>query len=314
MDYFLGIDAGGTKTAAVIADAAGTERGRGAGGPCSLATGEYTQWTRSVRESARSACLAAGLPEDTRFRAVCAGVAGYSLKERREEFATILAEEISADRYDLCPDYEIAYWGASGGEPGVVVVAGTGSVAFGRNEQGETRKVGGLGYLFGDAGSGFALGKTALGQAIKSLNQDRKFPLADAVLSRIGAETIEDILAWTYQDFTPAKVAALAPIVGELADAGDETARLIIHTVAQIHSANASQLMRKLALPPNTPVYRLGGLWQISKHLRSLPFPPPLSSEQESEMTPRVRLCLAEPQHDAAMGAALFARQKAKGE
>ena len=320
MDYFLGIDAGGTKTAAVIVTAIqnlkskiqNQEIGRGTGGSCGLATGDYPQWTRAIRDAARNACRSADLPDDTRFRGVCAGVAGYSLKAKRGEFAAILAEEISADLYDVTPDYEIAYWGASGGEPGIVVVAGTGSVAFGCNAQGETHKMGGLGYVFGDAGSGFALGKTALGQAIKSLEQARKFPLADAVLARIGAETLEDILEWTYQDFTPAKVAALAPIVGELADAGDETSRRILSIIAQIHSASAALLIRKLALPPDAPVYRLGGLWQISDYLRSLPFPPPSSPEQEREMTQSPRLRLAEPLHDAAAGAALLARHKAK--
>ena len=314
MKLFLGIDAGGTKTAAVIADAAGTERGRGAGGPCSLATGDYPQWTRAVREAARSACQAAGLPEDTRFAAVCAGVAGYSLKAKRAEFTEILAEEISADHYDLTPDYEIAYWGASGGEPGVVVIAGTGSVAFGRNAQGETCKVGGLGYVLGDVGSGFALGISALQEAIGLLKGGRPYPLANAVIEETGARSLEDLLSWIYTDFSPAKIAALAPIAGRLADAGDTIAQAKMRSLVAGHIRQTSEVIHQLALPPDAPVYRLGGLWKSSAFLRSLPFTPTRSTENADSTTnvkPPQRN-LREPIHDAAIGAALFAQHKAK--
>ena len=302
MDYFLGIDAGGTKTAAVIADAAGTERGRGSGGPCSLATGDYPQWTRAVRDAARSACRAAGLPEDTRFRAVCAGVAGYSLKAKRAEFAAILAEEISADRYDLTPDYEIAYWGASGGEPGVVVIAGTGSVAFGRNAQGETHKAGGLGYILGDYGSGFALGRSALDITLQNLQARRSEPLSDSILAYLGAATEEDILSWLYEEFSPGKAASLAPMIGKLAARKDETACELLRDAAIAHRANTHQIRSRLLLPGETPVYPLGGLWQIGAFFREQFACPAWKSAHESEWSaPPLRYPIMEPRYDAAM-------------
>ena len=310
MDYFLGIDAGGTKTAAVIADAAGTERGRGSGGPCSLATGDYPQWTRAIRDAARTACRAANLPEDTRFRAVCAGVAGYSLKAKRGEFAAILAEEISADFYDITPDYEIAYWGASGGQPGIVVIAGTGSVAFGRNAQGETHKVGGLGYALGDTGSGYTLGIAALHEAIGALDGGRPNRIATAVLEETGARSLEDLLAWVYTDFSPSRIAALAPIAGRLADAGDTMAQAKMRSLITGHIKRVADIFHKLNLPPDAPVYRLGGLWSSSAYLRSLPFTPLRSPDTPNAAAKRPQRNFAEPLHAAAMGAALFARHR----
>ena len=313
MDYFLGIDAGGTKTAAAIADAAGTERGRGTGGPCSLTTGDYPQWTRAVRDAARMACRRADLPEDTRFKAVCAGVAGYSMKEKRGEFAAILAEEVSADFYDLTPDYEIAYWGASGGEPGIVAIAGTGAVAFGRNAQGETHKADGLGFLLGDAGSGFALGRAALEITLKNLQAKRSEPFSDAILAYLGAVAEEDILSWLYQDFSPGRAASLAPLVGQWAARKNETACELLRDAAISHRANVHQIRSRLLLSAETPIYPLGGLWQIGAFFREQFACPAWKSTKEAEWTAApLRYPITEPRFDAAMGAALFARHKAE--
>ena len=346
MEIFLGIDAGGTKTAAAIiatdykffvdregvgvrasdesnaADAATirnpkskiqNELGRGIGGPCSLATCDYATLTRSVREAARGACRAADLPEDTRFAGVCAGVAGYSLKSRRADFLAILAEEVSADCYDLVPDYEAAYWGASGGEPGVVVIAGTGSVAFGRNAQGETRKAGGLGYVLGDAGSGFALGRAALEIALKNLQSRHSENLSDAILASLGAASEEDVLTWLYQDFSPAKAASLAPILGKWAARKDETACELLREAAIAHRENVHQIRSRLLLSSETPIYPLGGLWQIGAFFREqFACPSWRASKEEEWAVPPLRYPVTEPEYDAARGAALFAHDKAK--
>ena len=321
MELFLGIDAGGTKTAASIiaiqnpkSKIQNVEVGRGTGGACSLAAGDYPQWTRAVRDAARNACRSANLPEDTRFRAVCAGVAGYSLKAKREEFAAILAEEVSADFYDLTPDYEVAYWGASGGEPGIVVIAGTGSVAFGRNAQGETHKAGGLGYILGDSGSGFALGRAALELALQNLRMKRREPLSDAILAYLGAITEEDILSWLYQDFSPGKAASLAPIIGKWAAQKDETACELLRDAAIAHRLNVHEIRSRLLLSSEAPIYPLGGLWQIGAFFREQFACPAWKAEKESEWAiAPLRYPVAEPQYDAARGAALYACNKWEG-
>src|SRR5438477_5692079 len=105
MRYYLGIDGGGTKTAAVILDSTGGERGRGLGGPGNLATNDDAALTESLHQAVRSACRAAGIPAGTRFDSVCAGVAGYSAADRHAAYLAILRAEVKADSYRLEPDY-----------------------------------------------------------------------------------------------------------------------------------------------------------------------------------------------------------------
>src|SRR5690349_3575922 len=153
MRYVLGIDGGGTKTAAVILDEARTERGRGFGGPCNIATCDDATLRASVGDALRGALEGAGLPQEARFASVCAGVAGYTARRRRADFARLLVEIVPAERYRVEPDFVIAYWGATEGEPGIIVSAGTGTAVYGRNAAGEACRVDGRGFLLGDKGS-----------------------------------------------------------------------------------------------------------------------------------------------------------------
>ena len=139
MRYFLGIDGGGTKTAALIVDESGVELGSGEGGPGNIANNEDRTLRKSLHAAVGAAREDAGLPESTRFASVCAAVAGYSAPQRLEAFEALLKTEILADHYSVVPDYIAAYWGATHGEPGVVVIAGTGAVAYGRNAEGQDR-------------------------------------------------------------------------------------------------------------------------------------------------------------------------------
>src|SRR5579883_624835 len=94
--YYLGLDGGGTKTAAAILDADGRELGRGAGGPGNVASNDDATLRASLRDATSEARGRAGLPAEASFAAVCAGVAGYSVPARREAFAALLRAEIAA--------------------------------------------------------------------------------------------------------------------------------------------------------------------------------------------------------------------------
>src|SRR5258708_2768069 len=137
MPYFLGLDGGGTKTAAVIIDESGTELGRGIGGPCNIATCDDATLRASVSGALESAVSNAGFTTEIKFESVCAGVAGYTAKSRRAEFLELIKVLTAANSYRLEPDYVTAYWGATEGEPGIIVSAGTGAVIYGRNEEGK---------------------------------------------------------------------------------------------------------------------------------------------------------------------------------
>src|SRR5450755_1457153 len=153
MRLFLGVDGGQSGTEALIGDETGRVIGAGSGGPCNHAgIGEGRQkLVRAVNESVGTACAQAGLdPGAVRFAAACFGMSGGP-----EDKRAILREILAADVLVVSDDAVIALTGATGGEPGIITIAGTGSIAFGRHADGRTARTGGWGYIFGDEGGGF---------------------------------------------------------------------------------------------------------------------------------------------------------------
>jgi glucosamine kinase len=311
MRYYLGLDGGGTKTAAVILDEAREELGRGQGGPCNIATCDDATLTASVRDATGEALRAANLPPETRFAGVCAGVAGYTAKQRRSDFARLLVSLVPADRHRVEPDFVIAWWGATEGEPGIVVIAGTGAVVYGRNAQGETCRVDGRGFLLGDKGSGFWIGRMALIQTMRRL--DHGEPLDEfhhRLLEHIGAADSDDLVSWVYHDFHPARIAELARVIGTWADAGDKRARTYILGAAIALDYMAYETRKRLKMPFfRTPVYRIGGLWSISAQLNRF-FEKLYNDPTRRKKRRKVSLDRYVSKHDAAYGAALLAMQE----
>jgi len=317
MNYVLGLDGGGTKTAAVILDRAGVEQGRGQGGPCNIATCEDATLTASLHDATRSALQDAGLSPDTRFAAVCAGVAGCTAKHRRADFARLLAAIVPADRHRVEPDFVVAYWGATEGEPGIVVIAGTGAVVYGRNAAGEARRVDGRGFLLGDRGSGFEIGRLALRSALRNLEHRRVWREDETgfhapteaekdfdrrLLAAIGAEDADDLIEWVYRDFQPARIAELAKVVGAMADEGNETASMLIQEAGYALRSSVTLALQCLQMPVDTPIYTLGGLWNVGDTLRQA-----FEHGSPRLIQPPVSLNVRAPKHDPAFGAALLA-------
>jgi N-acetylglucosamine kinase-like BadF-type ATPase len=311
MRYYLGIDGGGTKTAAIILDENKTERGRGHGGPCNIATCDDATLRQSIQDAVKAALSSARLPADTRFGGVCAGVAGYTAKKRRGDFQRLLEEIVPAERHRLEPDFVIAYWGATEGEPGVIVSAGTGTVVYGINGAGETCRVDGRGFLLGDRGSGFDLGRDALTRLIRLLDDRSELtPFDCRLLRHIGGTDADDVIEWTYRDFSPTKIASLASLIGSWADEGDLDAKSAVHMAGVELAELCGTAMQKLNMPiRNAPVYLLGGLWNISGHMRKH-FEAYLLYWGRVYFRQRPKQAdIREPKHDPSHGAALLAIQ-----
>lgn len=157
MRYVAGIDGGQTSTVAVVGDERGRVIGRGASGPADE-VGQGAQSPRmheALSEALRAARESAGLPGHTHFEAIVAGVSGYEGRVYGR------MPQLSATRFVLMHDAPVAHAGALGGLPGIVAIAGTGSVVYATDgEQGWT--LGGWGYLFGDEGSAFWLAREVL--------------------------------------------------------------------------------------------------------------------------------------------------------
>lgn len=316
MRLYLGIDGGGTKTAAIIRDECGVERGSGVGGPGNIANNDDRMLGKSLRSAVQSALSAASLPYTTRFTAACAAVAGYSAPQRLEAFEALLLMEVPADRYTVEPDYKAAYWGATHGGPGVIVIAGTGAVAFGRNAEGEERKEDGLGFLLGDRGSGFNLGLRVLRYTLEQMQAGTCDALATAVLQHTGAQSANEIVQWLYAEFSPPKVASLSPVVGELAEAGDEAARWHVAEMARRLRHSVRQVRHALWLPRDVSVYPMGGLWQLGSFFLA-EFADPCwrgtgRFALSDEAIPGGQFVLAQPADEPVVGAALLAERAAR--
>ena len=312
MRTFLGIDGGGSKTASIIIDEQGKTLGEGFGGAGNLANTNDLTLRRSVRDSVQSCIQQASLPPDIKFSAICAGMAGHSAADRREAFEGFLKGSFLAENYSVEPDYLAAYWGATEGEPGIIVIAGSGAVSYGRNEKGETCKEDGLGFLLGDRGSGFNLGIRVLRHTLEAMKTNRIDALSQAALSHLGAKTQGEILQWLYGNFSPALVAGLAPIVGALAETGDEISKGYLAEMARHLRHTVRQVRHTLVLPRETLVYPLGGLWNLGEFFKREFVDPQWRSSDGAVVAPEGLpggiFQIGTPKHDAAVGAALLAK------
>lgn len=232
MDLYLGIDGGQSSTTCFIGDESGRVLGAGSAGPCNHArSGEGLQkFTSAIRGSVCEALKAAGLSPDSGFTAACLGLSGGP-----DDKDALVRTLVPAKKYRVTHDAAIALTGATGGKPGIIVIAGTGSIAFGRNEDGREARAGGWGYVFGDEGGAFDLVRRALRAALRyEEGWGAKTALLDKFLRRCDALNANDLLHRFYGDEYPRdRVATLAPVVDEMAKTGDAVARGILEEAAQ---------------------------------------------------------------------------------
>jgi N-acetylglucosamine kinase-like BadF-type ATPase len=240
------VDGGQTGTTALIGDETGRIAGSGSGGPCNHvgAEGGREKFVRAIRECVAEACGRAGLRADQiRFEAACLGFSGGP-SDKRE----ILREILPAAALRVTTDAEIALSGATAGEPGIIAIAGTGSIAQGRNREGRTARAGGWGYIFGDEGGAFDLVRQALRAALRfEEGWGPSTSLHRELLAAAGAGSANELLHRFYTaDFPRSRVASFASLVDEAATAGDPVAREILenaaHELATLISAVREQL------------------------------------------------------------------------
>jgi N-acetylglucosamine kinase-like BadF-type ATPase len=243
--FFLGVDGGQSSTTAIIGDETGRVVGVGRGGPCNHvgAAEGRAKFVDAIQSSLQAACAQAGLKVGVRFTSACLGFSGGAADKQ-----SILSEILPTDRTRVTDDALIALAGATAGEPGLVVIAGTGSIAFGRDSRGRTARAGGWGYLFGDEGGGFWIARQALGAALR-LEEGWGVPtsLRARLLDATGARNINDLLHRCYTaEFPRPRVASLSVLVNHAAEASDPAALQILDTAAHELAQLAVAVHRQL--------------------------------------------------------------------
>jgi N-acetylglucosamine kinase len=161
MRFVLGFDGGGTKTDCVLMDASGEVLARSQAGPSNPLRVGFGAAINSVRDAARQALALASLPGDASAAAICAGLAGAGPPESAEKIRVLLGAEFPKSIVQVCTDIDLTL-AATGDGSVIVLLAGTGSFAVGRNTVGETARAGGYGSQIGDEGSAYDIGRRAV--------------------------------------------------------------------------------------------------------------------------------------------------------
>lgn len=241
---YLGIDGGGTATRAVVVDCGGVVRGRGTAGGANQEVIGADAAAEAIHAAARAALAEAGA--EPPVRAAWIGLAGVDSLDAAEVLRPVLAP--LAGHLRITNDGELPL-GALPGGVGVALIAGTGSVVLGRNAAGRTARAGGWGHIFGDEGSGYALGVAAL-RAIARAADGRGEPtaLTPAVLRVLEVDMPTALIARVHHTWDRPEIARLALLVVAAAEAGDDVARAILLQAAGELADQVRAVMRARAL------------------------------------------------------------------
>lgn len=261
MSYSLGFDGGGTKTDCVVLNARGEVIGEGHGGPANPLRAGYESAFDSLREAAAGAVAAAKI-RPAEVTSVCAGLAGAGRRAVVRRVMVFLSQEFPAAVAQVTTDLEVALETAAGTGPGVVLVAGTGSAAFGRNAAGETARVGGYGPLLGDEGSAFEIGRRAVAAVARSRDMDAPVTvMAEMISAALNCPDWDDLMLRVMKspdDVFP----KLFPVVADAANAEDSAAKEIMFASAIGLGNLAMVVIRRLGMNKETfPLVKCGGVF-----------------------------------------------------
>lgn len=303
-ELYLGIDGGQSHTAAVIADADGRVRGRGRGGASNHAErpGGRERLRAAIETSVGAALHQAGALalDQTEFAAAhCAMTGSADFKEE------IISGVLRARSLIVGHDSPAALAGALGGADGVVVIAGTGSVAYGERADGESLRVGGWGYLFGDEGAGFWIAAEAVRAAMRLVDRlGAETALHNSALDHFGVRTIERLEQAVYSEaITRDQLAKFSVVVHDAAKTGDAVARDIIERGATSLARLAARCIEGLRFEAedDPPVAPVGGVFR-GELMRE-------AFERElMKLSPAARV--VDPLFDPAIGALLLAYRR----
>jgi glucosamine kinase len=302
--HVLGIDAGGTKTVCLLADDRGVIVAEGRGPGANLhAAGELAveKVLHEVMEEAigdRSIAPAA----------ICLGIAGVDRDDEAQTVRAIMRRIGYKSRVLVVNDALIALVAGARDDPGIVIIAGTGSIVYGRNASAEAARAGGWGHMIGDEGSGYWIGREALAAVMRA--SDGRGPetaLTGEILANFSVDDVSRLPRIVYDREMPRmSVAALGPIVQMVADAGDAVATRILERAAEELVVGARSVTARLEMRGDPFNFFLaGGVFRVVPWLaEELP-------RRLVEVAPRsqVHLLTAEP----ATGAVWLALAEARG-
>jgi N-acetylglucosamine kinase-like BadF-type ATPase len=232
LDLVLGVDGGGTKTRAVIINSDNSLVGEGIAGPSNPLRVGIESATSAIQEAVNKACQAASI-ESKDILAAEFGLAGVRHDEIRKRMRESL-RPLGIGSVEVVTDAQIALFGATGGEPGVVLIAGTGSICYGMNSLGKKASAGGWGPLAGDEGSGSWIARRSLQMVAKASD------------GRSVTTSLKDAALNYKPSMTNDRIAGFCKLVIQTAKDGDIIARRIMEEAGRELGQAVTAVLGKL--------------------------------------------------------------------
>jgi N-acetylglucosamine kinase-like BadF-type ATPase len=274
MAFYIGIDGGGTKTRCVLGNETAVLATTVAGGCNVVRSGEVHARESKAREAlqsvVRQACTIAKI-SPAELRAICIGAAGAARPDAAATLHHILAE-LNPQQIKVVGDSVIALEAAFGSGPGVIAIAGTGSIVYGRDNGRDssqhTARAGGWGFAISDEGSGHWIGRQAISALLRARDEGHETELTAAILDVWKLDTI-DALIQHANATPPPEFPRLFPVVVRFAESGDHIARELLGRAGHELATLASIVIRRLApSAPYVPVAMTGSVFRQSAEVR----------------------------------------------
>jgi len=302
--HVLGIDCGGSKTVCLLMDESRRVAGRGEAGPSNFHTSDPVRAWSAIHKAMEAAVAQV---DGANIQAACFGMAGVSHPATRETVLDVLqvspfGSEIDENRVFVCGDYIPALVGGTDAGVGVLVNAGTGSIAFGRNQAGKTRRAGGWGYIADDAGGAYDIARNGVKAALRAADgRAEETELTRYIIEYFEVNQPMDVVNSLYDyKMTPARLAGFAPFVIRAAEVGDIVADRILHEAAhELVSLAAAVTEALFNRDEDLDVVTAGGVLTGSAVIRQA------FATEMSLQYPSARTC--QPKHEPAFGACLLA-------
>jgi len=260
-----GADAGGSHTSAVVTNGALRVLGRAAGPAGAVRPGALDAAADIIMDTIGQALRVAEGPP---LAACVVGAAGAGDPAVAAALADALRARGAPARTEVTTDADVAFADAFPEGPGILLLAGTGSIALARGTAGGRHRVGGRGWRVGDEGSGFALGRAGIAAATGALDgRGPRTALALAMPAAAGLNAGADLVTWAGQA-EPRAIAALGAVVQQAAEAGDAVAQTLLDAAADDLAAHVEALGPHFARDVSVPVVLTGGAVRPGRPLR----------------------------------------------
>lgn len=275
IDVLIGIDGGGSKTLALLANVQGVVLGRGVGGASNYQSAGVEAAYAALNEAIQNAWKSAaenGLDVDQAFlRALCLGLGGVDRPADRAVIQTWAEIHYPGVPVEITNDGWLALAAGTPGGWGIAVISGTGSIVLARDIEGHFNRAGGWGYLIGDEGSGYAIGIAALRAVSQAVDgSGSQTGLLAAVLRFWDLERPQNIIHKIYRPVVPrAEIARLSMVVEEQASQGDVLAIRILDAAGEELAAIAGAAVRSVGLQGDIPCALAGSVLTKGKWLQS---------------------------------------------